>query len=366
MVYIGSVGLGIPPYKMNQEEIKHLVYDLFKSSASHKLKRLLPVFDNALVKERQFIVEKEWFLEEKSFQDTNNLYVENAIKLSLEAIDNCLHHPMLKKHVPYDAIDMIVFVSSSGISAPSIDAYLLNERPFREDIKRMPLWGLGCAGGAIGISRGFEWAKLYEDKNVLIVSTELCSITFQRRDTSISNIVGTALFGDGVAATLLIGAKSKYQDYLPDNKLKINSTSSFTKKNTTHIMGWNVSNKGLEVIFSKNIPKLVKTLWKDHVFSLLKHENFTTEDLSALIAHPGGRKVLEEMERALHIDRSLLKYSYDVLINHGNMSSATVMYVLEKWLNCAKRLSFQEKKGILCALGPGFSSELISMEWIKT
>lgn len=365
MVYVGSVGLGIPPYTIKQEEVKQLVRDIFKHSAANKLEKLLPVFENARVKERQFVVNKNWFKVERNFKDTNELYVDQTIKLSLEAIDRCLHHPHLRKHIPYEAIDMIVFVSSSGIAAPSIDAHLLNHRPFREDVKRMPLWGLGCAGGAIGISRGFEWAKLYPERNVLVISSELCSITFQKKDTSTSNIVGTALFGDGVAATLLIGSKSKYLNFLSRTKLKINSTSSYTKKDTTHIMGWNVSETGLEVIFSRSIPKLVKTLWKDHVHSLLQQENVKVEDLSALIAHPGGRKVLEEMERSLHIDRHLLRYSYEVLEKHGNMSSATVMYVLEKWLNSEKRLSFPQNKGILCALGPGFSSELISMEWIE-
>lgn len=364
MVYIGSVGLGVPPYSMKQEEVKQLVDDLFTPKVSKKIAKLRSVFDNALVSERQFVVHKDWFREPKSFKNVNEVYIENAIHLSIEAIDNCLHHPLLKDNIPYDAIDLIVFISSSGISTPSIDAHIINKRPFREDIKRMPLWGLGCAGGAIGISRGYEWAKLHKDKNVLIVSSELCSITFQRNDTSTSNIVGTALFGDGVAATLLVGEKSKYKELLPNNKLQIKNTSSFTKKNTLHIMGWNISDTGFEVIFSKKIPKLVKTLWKDHVLSLLKEENITKDDLNALIAHPGGRKVLEEMEQSLQIDRDLLRYSYEVLRDHGNMSSATVMYVLEKWLNCSKNLSFKENKGILCALGPGFSSELISLEWI--
>src|SRR5699024_10620372 len=136
--------------------------------------------------------------------------------------------------------DLIVFVSSTGIVTPSLDAYLINERPFREDVIRMPLWGLGCAGGAMGLSIAAEWIRLHPTKNALIVCCELCSLTFQKEDMSTSNIVGTALFGDGVAATLLIGSESKYKHYLPTQKLKLGNTSSYTQKNSTNVMGWNV------------------------------------------------------------------------------------------------------------------------------
>src|SRR5699024_10087982 len=156
------------------------------------------------------------------------------------------------------AIDMIVFVSSTGIVTPSLDAYILNNRSFREDVIRMPLWGLGCAGGAIGLSRAFEWIKLHTNKVALIVCCELCSLTFQKKEISTSNIVGTAIFGDGVGATLLISSESIYKYRLQKNKLKIKNTSSYTKKDSTSVMGWDLTNNGLEVIFSKRIPKLIK------------------------------------------------------------------------------------------------------------
>ena len=364
MVYIGAVGISKPPNTITQSEAKQFIQQMFDRHAKKKIERLLPVFDNAKIEERQIVVEKEWFEKTRSFHEANEVYVQNAIELSLRAIDNCLHDERLKNEIPYEAIDMIIFVSSSGIATPSIDAHLLNYRSFREDIKRMPLWGLGCAGGAIGISRGFEWVKLHPKKTALVISAELCSLTFQKNDLSTSNIVGTALFGDGVAATLLIGSQSKYKNYINSPALKIISTSSFTKKDTLHIMGWNVVETGLEVIFSRRIPKLVKSVWKDHVHSFLSNHSLTMKDVSLLIAHPGGRKVLEEMENSLQIDRHFLRFSYDVLAKHGNMSSATVMYVLEKTLLFAKMNAYHEKKAILSALGPGFSSELILMEWM--
>lgn len=362
MVYIGSVGLGIPPHHLTQEETKQLIKDIF---LKEQVNKLLPVFDNAKIKERQFVVDIDWIKQDYSFKETNERYVTYAKELALQAIDSCLNsNELLIAPIPYDAIDMIVFVSSTGIVTPSLDAHLFNERSFREDVVRMPLWGLGCAGGAMGLSRAYEWIQLHPDKTAIVICAELCSLTFQKEDHSTRNIVGTALFGDGVAASLLIGSESRYLEYLPVNKLQIKGTSSFTKKNTTDVMGWNVTNSGFEVIFSKRIPRLVKSLWKEHVSEFLQKNNRTVEDLSAIIAHPGGRKVLEEMESAFSIDRKLLNYSYNILENHGNMSSATVLYVLNKWLKDSIDKTFLKKEGILSALGPGFSSELLLMEWM--
>ncbi|MBO1004618.1 type III polyketide synthase [Pseudogracilibacillus auburnensis] len=362
MVFVGSVGLGIPEHHVTQEEVKKLVQHIFLSN--RKLRKLLPVFDNAKVASRQLVVDKSWFKKEHTFAEANQLYFSSAKQLSLQAIDSCLKSELLTDPIPYDAIDMIVFVSSTGITTPSLDAYLLNERPFREDIVRMPLWGLGCAGGAIGLSRAFEWIRLHPEKVALVVCCELCSLTFQKNDFSTSNLVGTAIFGDGAGATILIGERSPFKEQLT-KKLRIKNTHSFTKKNSTTVMGWDVTANGLEVIFSKRIPKLVESIWKDHVLNFLKKEQMDVHHLSAIIAHPGGRKVLEEMERTLRIQQNLLHHSYTVLKNHGNMSSATVLYVLKKWFQNKRDEDFEKKLGILCALGPGFSSELLLLEWME-
>ncbi len=363
MVYIGSIGLGIPPNNLSQSEVKNLIKDIFRTKKVH---RLLPVFDNAYIDQRQFVVDEEWIRQEQSFATANHRYFSNAKALCLNAIDNCLtNNVFLNNPIPYEGVDMVMFVSSTGIVTPSLDAYLLNERPFREDIIRLPIWGLGCAGGAMGMARASEWIRLHPSKTALVICCELCSLTFQKQDSSTSNIVGTALFGDGVGATLLIGQDSEFHSFLPNKKLEIKDTSSFTKKNSTDVMGWNVTSSGLEVIFSKRIPKLVKTVWKEHVKRFLQQTGIKLDEISSFIAHPGGRKVLEEMEQALQIDQKFIQHSYHVLKKHGNMSSATVIYVLNQWLLDAQHKSFSEKLGILSALGPGFSSELILLEWVN-
>src|SRR5699024_1882510 len=152
---------------------------------------------------RQFAADPSWLKNTHTFKESNELYQQSAISLSLEAIDECLSNKgFLQKDIPYEAIDMIVFVSSTGLSTPSIDAHLMNERPFKAMVQRMPLWGLGCAGGAISLSRSHDFITANPDKSALIVCCELCSLTFQKTDRKKSNIIGTALFGDGVAASI--------------------------------------------------------------------------------------------------------------------------------------------------------------------
>lgn len=366
MVYISSVGLGIPPHVLTQEKAKELIKEVF-SQNEKKVNRLLPVFDNAHIKERQLATSFEWYKEKQSLQSRNKIYIEKTIQLSLEAMDQCLHNKLLFKVIPYEEIDLITFVSSTGMATPSIDAHLINERPFKESIVRMPLWGLGCGGGAMGISRATDWLKEHPTKMALVVCAELCSLTFQQDDFSTSNIVGTALFGDGVAAVLLMGERSPYKDCLPNanGRLKIEEVNSFIKKDTLNVMGWNVTDNGFEVIFSKKIPRFVKSIWKKHIQSVFRHMNIENSDLHCLVAHPGGRKVLEEMVEVFEGNNDLFLYSYDVLKNHGNMSSATVLYVLKKYMESVYENVFAEDRrwALLSALGPGFCSEIIAMRW---
>lgn len=360
MTYICSTGIGIPQYDISQQEIKQLVKEIF-TYTERQVDRLLPVFDNAEVKNRQFVVDKAWFKENHTFQERNNLYQNFAKKYALEAIDNCLNNTsLLSREIPYEAIDMIIFVSSTGIATPSMDVYLMNERPFRCDTKRMPLWGLGCAGGAIGLSRAYDWVAANPDKTALVVCCELCSLTFQKGDIKKSNIIGTALFGDGAAAALVIGEYSPFLSYRKGATPKVIKTSSAMKKDSTDVMGWEVTDSGFEVIFSKSIPALVSTFWAEHIDSFLQNNKLSEDQIHSFIAHPGGKKVLDAMEDVLKSSSKKFNHAYNVLANHGNMSSATVLYVLQECMNKGVN---QNEISILSALGPGFCSELMLLEW---
>ncbi|MDL4839736.1 type III polyketide synthase [Aquibacillus rhizosphaerae] len=360
MTYICSIGTSIPEYNLTQTEIQTFIKEIFPRPA-REVNRLLPVFDHAAVKNRQFVVEQSWFANEHSFQERNDIYQTKAIKHGVEAIDHCLSNQDFLSHpIPYDAIDVIIFVSSTGIATPSLDAYLLNERNFRDDVIRMPLWGLGCAGGASGLARAHDWLSSNREGSVLVVSVELCSLAFQKNDDKKSNFIGSALFGDGTAAGLLLGDKSPYLKERRRTSPKVHQTSTRLKKDALNVMGWAITDNGFEVIFAKSIPSLVKEFWREHTLTFFKQIDWSVEDISCYIAHPGGKKVLEAMEEVLDITKTQLHYSYKILSDHGNMSSVTVFYILNAWM---KENMKQGEKSILSALGPGFSSELISLEW---
>ncbi|WP_042145578.1 type III polyketide synthase [Paucisalibacillus sp. EB02] len=359
MAIVCSVGKGIPKYQMEQNRVKELVGNLF-SYSEREVTRLLPVFDNAAIRIRQFVVPEEWFLVEHSFEERNDLYHQNAIHYATVAMDDCLKNAGFTDEITYEDIDLLSFVSSTGISTPSIDAFLINERPFRTNVERMPLWGLGCAGGAIGLSRVYNWLKANPTKVALLINCEICSLTFQKSDQKKSNLIGTALFGDGVSCLLLIGEDSKYRKSLTKPTPFIKSYSSYTEKDSTNVMGWRIINTGFEVIFSKSIPALVNTIWKTHMQEFVQREGISIDEIDAFISHPGGKKVLDAMMVTFQISEEKLRYSADVLLEHGNMSSATVQYVMGRWLEEDMKLG---AKGVLTALGPGFSSEILLVEW---
>lgn len=367
MAYISSVAKGVPKHCINQADVKDFMYKHFSNKDS-RMTRYLSVYDHAKIDQRQFVCPLEWYECQSSFEESNQIYMEKGLELSLQAIDECIHNfSNFNKHsesLSYEDIDMIVFVSSTGIATPSLDAHLINHRPFRNDVVRMPLWGLGCGGGAMGLARAFDYLKAHQTKTVLVICCELTSLTFQSEDTSPNNIVGTALFGDGVSATLLHGRMNKYVPYLGEYALRIERSHSYIKKHSIDVMGWDLRKNGLHVIFSKQIPKLIESVWKQHVELFLEEVNLTMDQIHTFIAHPGGRKVLEEMERVCRIPYEKLSYSYNVLQHHGNMSSVTVMYVLKKWLENYKHEK-HEVYSLLSSLGPGFSSELLLLKWVK-
>ncbi|MBB6452265.1 alkylresorcinol/alkylpyrone synthase [Salirhabdus euzebyi] len=359
MPYIASVGVSSPPYKISQTKAKTLIKEIFPR-AERELERLLPVFDNAFIEERQFVVPVEWFEQTHSFEERNNLYIEEATQHSVAAIRDCVqNNVLLSEEMLIEQIDCFLFVSSSGIATPTIDARCINELPFRDDITRIPIWGLGCAGGASGLARAYEWLKANPKKTAVLVNAELCSLAFQKDDNRKSNFIGSALFGDGVSACLLVGDESPYLRRVK-SPVKIKGTSSKMKKDSLNVMGWDVKNTGFHVIFAKSIPSLVNYFWKEHVTDFLEQQEEDKENFAFLTAHPGGLKVLEAIEETLPCSREALRFSYDVLKKHGNMSSPTVLYVLKEAMESMPKIG---TRSLLTALGPGFSSEMMIIEW---
>ncbi|WP_088103335.1 type III polyketide synthase [Halalkalibacter urbisdiaboli] len=361
MSSILSVSTYSPPYRLEQATTTEFARELF-SDDFKDIERLLTVFSNGEIKERYFSVPLEWFEQDHTLQERNDLYIDLATKYSSEAIQSCLNNSnFLKKQVDVKEIDAIILVSSTGMSTPSLDARIMNRLPFSPHTKRIPLWGLGCAGGASGINRAFEYCRAFPEANVLVVCVELCSLTFQRNDRSKSNLIGTSLFADGVACALVSGERSLQQQNVKRAvRPVLFSTQSVLMPQSEEVMGWDVKDSGLYVVFSRDIPSIIETWLKPSVVHFLEGEGLELSQIHAFIAHPGGKKVLDAYQDALGLSSRDVANSKKILQHYGNMSSPTVLFVLEQFMLEEKQVG---DYGLLAALGPGFSLEQALIKW---
>ncbi len=350
MPQILSLGTAVPPHVIPQNEIRDAALNHF-SRGLRDSARLVTVFNNVNVKNRYMVVPLTWFERTRSFTETNNKYVEWAEKLSAEAIQQCLDPVGLK---PSD-IDQILFVSSSGLSTPSIDARLANSLGFKKHIKRTPIFGLGCAGGASGLSRAGDLAKSVPGQRVLLVAVELSSLTFQFQDFSKSNLVASSLFADGAAAVLVQTENGS------TTGPQILATQSTIWPSTLHIMGWDFSETGLSVIFSRQIPKLIQQHIRENIDGFLKPQGLELSDIDHFIVHPGGAKIIVSFCETLQLPPERLEHSREVLENYGNMSSPTILFILERYCRVARPK--KGEYGLCVAFGPGFCSELLLIRW---
>lgn len=353
-----SVGTYTPPYTLAQSNIEQLTKELFEDKIS-RLERLLKVFENGEIETRNFCVPPDWYREEHTFEERNELYIQLTTAYSVEVIQRCLtNRSFLQKNIATEDIDAIIFVSSTGISTPSIDARVMNVLPFSEHIVRIPIWGLGCAGGAAGVSRAYDYCKAYPNAKVLVVCVELCSLTFQKEDYTKSNLVGTSLFADGAACVLVCGDDVEFEQgrAIPH----ILGCKSKWMPNSEDVMGWDVKSRGLHVVFSKSIPSIISNWLGPFIHEFLSDYNISSREIINLVAHPGGKKVLQAYEDALHLTKMHTNVSRGILKTHGNMSSPTVLYVLEQFM---LKENQSNTLGLLVALGPGFSGEAVLLEW---
>ncbi|WP_040208434.1 type III polyketide synthase [Neobacillus jeddahensis] len=361
MPAIISVSEAIPPFEISQDHVSAFAKELFTDSFKD-IERLLKAFQNGKIQKRHFVKNMEWFKVDHSFEEKNKAYIEAAVMLGKEAIVKCLHNAsFLKVPISYNEIDAIFFISTTGISTPSIDARIMNELAFNPHTKRVPIWGLGCAGGAAGLSRAYEYCLAFPKAKVIVLSVELCSLTFQRNDLSKSNLIGTSLFADGVACALICGDDSGRENFSRKaTSPSILATQSTLMENSLDVMGWEIRNSGLFVIFSRDIPHIIEGWLKPNVLSFLAKHQIELDQINHFIAHPGGKKVLDAYVKSLGIPSSMNEVSLEVLQQYGNMSSATIFYVLRRYLE----MEIPENAlGLGTALGPGFSSELLLLRW---
>ena len=332
----------VPDYILDQTEVSRRACELFRENRD--ITRLLPVFDNTGIDHRYSCVPIEWYAQPHGWMDRTALYVEHSVNLLEKTACALLAEAQL---APED-IDAIVVASTTGIATPSLDALVVERMQLRRDIQRLPIFGLGCAGGVIGLSRAAALAKAAPGSKVLFLVVELCALTFRKNDISKSNIVATALFGDGAAGAIL-----STEGEGPE----IGVNGEYSWPHSLDVMGWDVEEDGLKARFSQSIPSLVARDFRGLLDGFLARNGIALGDIDDFACHPGGAKVLDALEDAFEIGRGALKDSRSILRDYGNMSAVTALFV-------AERMDVRHKKQrtLMTALGPGFSAVFLMIE----
>ncbi len=339
-----SLATAVPPYELGQREVAERARRIFGGVTTSELDRLMPVFAHAGIARRYSCVPIEWYERPHGWVERNGLYLEHAARLLARAARQALDLARLR---PGD-VDAVVCVSTTGIATPSLDAVVAGELGFRPDVRRLPIFGLGCAGGVTGLARAAEQAWAAPGIHVLFLVVELCALSFRKHDVSKSNLVATALFGDGAAAAV-ISTKGRGP--------ALGAAGEHTWPHSLDIMGWAVADDGLKAIFSRDIPALVERDLRQVVLEFLGREGLRLGDIRHYVCHPGGAKVVAALETAFELPAGALDSARGVLSDYGNMSAPTVLFVLERVLRAGA-----EGRMLLTALGPGFTAAMLRLD----
>jgi alkylresorcinol/alkylpyrone synthase len=332
----------VPPHVLNQRDVRTRAGNLFRGRPD--IERLLPVFENTGIERRYSCVPIDWYTEPHGWTDRNALYIEHSVRLLESIALACLREADLS----VNDIDAVVVASTTGIATPSLDALLVERLSMRRNVERLPIFGLGCAGGVIGLARAASLAKAAPGSRVLFLVVELCALTFRKDDLSKSNIVATALFGDGAAGAIL-STRGKGP--------RLGAHGEHTWPHSLDIMGWAIEEDGLKALFSQSIPSLVARDFRTITLAFLREHDLNFADIAAFACHPGGAKVLDALEAAFALESGALIASRETLRDYGNMSAVTVLFVLERMR--AKGLA---ARTLMTALGPGFTAAFLVLD----
>lgn len=333
-----SLATSVPRHRLRQDEVTAWARGFF-GSRFPGFERLVPAFANAGIDTRYSCVPLDWYSLPHDWPERTALYVESSLDLLERATLDCLDDAGLG----VTDVDAVVLVSSTGIATPTLDALLAQRLRMRADLERLPIFGLGCAGGTLGLARAAALARAKPGSRVLFLVVELCGLTFRADDRSKSNVIAAALFGDGAAAALIQAGGD-----LPGPRLE--ASGEHTWPDSLDVMGWRVERDGLGVLFSRDIPTLVHERLTPVMDGFLQRHEIARSDLSGFIVHPGGAKVVVALEEVFGLAVGGLADARAVLRDYGNMSAATVMFVLRRALDRGL-----QGLQLVTALGPGFT-----------
>ncbi|HEY3128505.1 MAG TPA: 3-oxoacyl-[acyl-carrier-protein] synthase III C-terminal domain-containing protein [Acidobacteriota bacterium] len=342
MPCIASLTTAVPQFRLPQAKIKEMSQAYFQEIP--RIELLLQIFDNAEVEFRHFCFPPDYYLASRDFEQRNKDFLEQAVALSSQAIQQALAGD------PIDSINHVIYVTTTGVMTPSLEAHLYNRIGLRANIRRSPIFGIGCAGGVNALAHARDFALAYPQSRTLILCVELCGQTFQKGDFSPRNLVATSLFGDGVAALMVDGAEKETKGP------QILAAHSELIPDSLDVMGWDVTSNGLELILSPEVARYVHDYLPQIVDRFLKSEQMELSDIEYCIFHPGGPKILSAYQEVFQLPPEALRFSRHVLRCYGNVSSASVLFVLKDAIDHGHPAEGQI--GLVAAMGPGFAAEL--------
>lgn len=333
---------------------QHVLIDAFRRHWGHRLERfeVLERLHAATGVDGRYLALPMEAYPLRNWGEANDIWIQTSMELGSQAICRALE----QNGTTRSDIGAFFFTSITGIASPSIEARIINKIGLSRSTKRIPIFGLGCVAGAAGIARAADYVRAFPNEAALLLSVELCSLTVQKDDLSAANLISTGLFGDGAAAVIISGA-----DCGTSEGPEIIATKSMLYPETEYVMGWDIAETGFRIVLSRDVPEVVlENLGKD-VEGFLAEHGLERDDIESWVIHTGGPKVLEATEKALGLEHRALDISWECLRRTGNLSSASVLFVLEEVMR--NRRPRPNSWGILAAMGPGFCSELILLKW---
>lgn len=349
MPRILSLATAIPPHHLEQSKARREMAALCRGQPH--LERLLPVFDRAGVEGRHLVQPPEWYLTPRSFDERNREYGIHGLALAEDAARRCL----AAAQTAPDRIDHLYFVTTTGLTTPSLDALIAGRLGMRPNVRRSPLFGLGCAAGAGALVRACDVLRAYPRQRALVIAVEVCSLVFSVRASTSTDLVGAALFGDGAAAALLAG------DEASTDGIRIGHAASHLFPDARHLMGWDFTSDGMRLVLSRDIPAVVGHRVAPAVHAFLGEAGLAPSDVTHWVLHPGGPKVMATYRSAFGLSDASLSLARQSMRQHGNLSSAAVLVMLSDLVTSGR--PSQGDRGVVLALGPGFAAEMVTLAW---